>query len=200
MVLRAGPLQAAILDLPGGNISPAGDPVSRSARLERKAESPESLNRRDFLSYCSGVGLVGTLLPGILWARRQEGQEDPRTASAGAEKVAGLESPDEEREAMVRGLNRHLESYRELRTRPISDELPPAMHFGPVFPFRKLLGKDRPFRPSRVPAPATPSLLGLIRPVRRPGGSGAMLSDGSRARFPFRTRRPGCPPRLRGRS
>jgi hypothetical protein len=34
--------------------------------------TPDGLSRRDRISCFSGVGLVGTLLPGVLWARLQE--------------------------------------------------------------------------------------------------------------------------------
>jgi hypothetical protein len=92
------------------------------------------LDRRDFLSYFSGVGLSGTLLPGVLWARIQEGQEITTAALAEAEKVAGLEFSEEEREAMVRGLDQNLRAYEALRAQSIPNELPPAMHFDPVMP------------------------------------------------------------------
>ena len=69
------------------------------------ASLPEGLKRRDFLSYFSGIGLTGTLLPGVLWSRFQEEGEITPQNLAEAEKIAGLEFTEEEREAMVRGLN-----------------------------------------------------------------------------------------------
>lgn len=117
------------------------------------------MNRRDFLSYFSGVGLSGTLLPGVLWARLQEGQEITADALAEAEKVSGLEFTDEEREAMVRGLNQNLQAYEALRAHPIPNEVPPAMHFDPVLPSMEVPVETAPFRPSRVPGVKAPEKL-----------------------------------------
>ena len=35
---------------------------------------PSPPHRRDFLAWCSSLGLGGTLLPGVLWARMQEAE------------------------------------------------------------------------------------------------------------------------------
>jgi len=123
------------------------------------AKAVDGLNRRDFLSYFSGVGLSGTLLPGVLWARLQEGQEITADALAEAEKVSGLEFTDEEREAMVRGLNQNLQAYEALRAHPIPNEVPPAMHFDPVLPSMEVPVEAAPFRPSRAPAVRAPENL-----------------------------------------
>ena len=123
-------------------------------------ESPaDAFNRRDFLSYFSGVGLSGTLLPGVLWARLQEGGEISTATLAAAEKVAGLEFSDEEREAMVRGLNQNLQAYEALRAQPIPNEVPPALRFDPVLPSMDLPTEVEPFRPSRAPGLRVPDNL-----------------------------------------
>jgi Asp-tRNA(Asn)/Glu-tRNA(Gln) amidotransferase A subunit family amidase len=129
------------------------------APFPENADPSSDLNRRDFLSYFSGVGLGGTLLPGVLWARLQEGGEVSIQALAEAEKVAGLEFTDEEREAMVRGLNQNLRSYEALRALPIPNEVPPAVHFDPVLPSMELPTEVAPFRPSRTPSVRAPENL-----------------------------------------
>ncbi len=116
----------------------------------------EDLHRREFLSYFSGVGLAGTLLPGVLWARLQEEPELTADMLADAEKVAGLEFTEEERETMLRGLERNLEAYRALREQPIPNEVPPALHFDPVLPGAETPSVVRPFRPSRAPSVTRP--------------------------------------------
>lgn len=118
--------------------------------------SPPGLNRRDFLSYFSGAGLSGTLLPGVLWARLQEGRQITTDMLADAEKVAGLEFTEEEREAMVRGLNQNLQAYEALRAQPIPNEVPPALHFDPVLPSMELPSAVRTFRGSRLPTVEAP--------------------------------------------
>jgi len=127
-------------------------------RLEDRSR-PEDLKRRDFLSYFSGIGLSGTLLPGVLWSQLQEEQEITTQNLAEAEKLAGLEFTEEEREAMVRGLNGYLRSFRQLREQPIPNEVPPALVFDPVLPGMLLPTLTRPLRPSRVQGIAVPPNL-----------------------------------------
>lgn len=104
----------------------------------------ENLHRRAFLSYFGGIGLSGTLLPGVLWAQSREGQEVTLETLAAAEKVAGLEFTDEEREMMLRGLNQNLESYEALRTVSIPNEVSPALHFDPMLPGKEYPSEVRP--------------------------------------------------------
>ncbi len=127
-------------------------------RLEDRSR-PEDLKRRDFLSYFSGIGLSGTLLPGVLWSHLQEEQEITTQNLAEAEKLAGLEFTEEEREAMVRGLNGYLRSFRQLREQPIPNEVPPALVFNPVLPGMPVPTETAFFRPSRVQGMNGPSNL-----------------------------------------
>lgn len=133
--------------------------MSLPTPFSENTDSVDGLDRRDFLSYFSGIGLSGTLLPGVLWARIQEGQAITAAALAEAEKVAGLEFSEEEREAMVRGLDQNLQAYEALRAQPIPNEVPPAMHFDPLLPSMELPTERAPFRPSRAPAVEAPENL-----------------------------------------
>ncbi len=117
------------------------------------------LNRRDFLSYFTGAGLSGTLLPGVLWARLQEEPELTTEILADAERVAGLEFSEEEREEMVRGLNSNLRAYMALREQAIPNSVPPAVQFDPVLPGREPPAGDGLFRPSRAPGLRAPANL-----------------------------------------
>ncbi len=120
---------------------------------------PSGLNRRDFLSFFSGLGLGGTLLPGVLWARMQEDPVITAEVLADAEKIAGLDFNDEEREAMLRGLNRNLEAYKALREHPIPNEVPPALHFDPSLPGSRLPTEQEPMRRTRHPDVTAPARL-----------------------------------------
>jgi len=93
-------------------------------------------DRRSFLAYFSGLGLSSTLLPGVLWAQAsKEGANAVTIASIKeAEKLAGLEFTDDEREMMARGVNSLKKSFEELRSIPISNATPPALHFNPLLP------------------------------------------------------------------
>ncbi|MCK5652705.1 MAG: amidase, partial [Gemmatimonadetes bacterium] len=127
-----------------------------SGRLDH---CPSGLNRRDFLSFFSGLGLGGTLLPGVLWARMQEDRVITAEVLADAEKVAGLDFTDEEREAMLRGLNQNLEAYKALREHPIPNEVPPALHFDPSLPGSRLPTAQEPMRRTRHPDVTAPANL-----------------------------------------
>lgn len=93
-----------------------------------------SLDRRAFLAYFSSVGLGGTLLPGVLWAQAQQEQRVTKEMIAQAEQIAGLTFTDEQREEMVRGLNRTAAGYEQLREYPLPNSVAPALHFDPQPP------------------------------------------------------------------
>jgi Asp-tRNA(Asn)/Glu-tRNA(Gln) amidotransferase A subunit family amidase len=129
--------------------------------MSTTAIAPDDLTRRRFLAYFSAIGLSSTLLPGILWARLQ-GQEAPRLTKemlAEAEKLAGLEFSDAEREMMLEGLERRLRSYDALRAVTLPNSVPPALYFRPV-PAGMTIGRGRRgSRRSAVRAERVPSDL-----------------------------------------
>lgn len=108
------------------------------------------LDRRGLIGYFSAVGLGGTLLPGVLWAKMQEAGEVTKDMLVDAEKVAGLEFSDEEREMMLSGLNSNLEAYAAIREVPIPNSVPPAVIFDPVLPWHELPTEEKPFRMTRA--------------------------------------------------
>ena len=119
------------------------------------------LTRRRFLGYFAGLGLSSTLLPGVLWARLQE-QEEPQISKEmleDAERVAGLEFTDEERELLLRGVNGQLESYERLRTVELANSVPPALVFNPLPAGMTVDRTRRPARRSRVRVDRVPSDL-----------------------------------------
>jgi Asp-tRNA(Asn)/Glu-tRNA(Gln) amidotransferase A subunit family amidase len=117
------------------------------------------LDRRAFMGYFSTTSLAGTLFPGVLWARLQQGQEEPAITAAmiaEAEKIAGLELTPEEREEMRRGLDRNAAAYADLRALQIPNEVVPALLFEPVMPGVEVDYDDveMPVRVSRQHPPA----------------------------------------------
>lgn len=107
-----------------------------------------SLDRRGFMAYFSALGLGGTLLPGVLWARMQE-EEISSEMIREAEKLAGLSFTDAERDMMLRGLENNRSAYRELRARRIPNEIAPAVQFDPQLAGTEPEVEARPFRRSR---------------------------------------------------
>jgi Asp-tRNA(Asn)/Glu-tRNA(Gln) amidotransferase A subunit family amidase len=114
-----------------------------------RGELPTALDRRAFMGFFTAAGLGGTLFPGVLWARVQEGGPVTPQILADAEIVAGLDFTEEEREMMLRGLNRNLRAYEALREQPIPNSVPPALLFDPMLPGKSLPSVERPFRMTR---------------------------------------------------
>lgn len=124
------------------------DPAHLRPQAAAGRDAPP-LDRRAFMGTFAAAGLSGTLLPGVLWAHIQEAGVVTREVLVEAEKVAGLEFTDEERDMMLRGLNQNLASYRELRETPIPNGVHPAVIFDPVLPGRSLPVGPGTFRMTR---------------------------------------------------
>ena len=96
--------------------------------------------RRQFIGYFSSIGLSSTLLPGVLWSQVQEQQATKVTPEMlqHALAVAGLEFSDDEREAILNGVNQNLTRYAELRQIHIDSNLAPPLYYSPLVPGTKL--------------------------------------------------------------
>ena len=118
----------------------------------------QEISRRRFTAYFSSVGLASTLLPGILWAKVQEtDQPINKAVIREAEKMAGLEFTDEEREMMVEDLNEQAEAFETMRSIPLDNSVPPALHFSPILPGMTFSTEKRPMRMSEAAVSEAPS-------------------------------------------
>jgi Asp-tRNA(Asn)/Glu-tRNA(Gln) amidotransferase A subunit family amidase len=114
-------------------------------------------DRRAFLGYFTAIGLGGTLLPGVLWARASGGEEITVATIACAEEIAGLKFTDEQRQQMVDGLKSQESQIEQLHAIPLDNAVPPAVIFDPVPPGVTLtLPTRRASVHSRVAARAVP--------------------------------------------
>jgi Asp-tRNA(Asn)/Glu-tRNA(Gln) amidotransferase A subunit family amidase len=119
----------------------------------------EGPDRRAFVAWFSATGLGGTLFPGVLWAQaRRTGLVDKETVAA-AEKVAGLEFTEAEREMMVQGLNSDVGAYGLLRTVDIPNSVPPAFVFRPGSDAQELPTASGPTRADPEPTVGRPAKL-----------------------------------------
>jgi Asp-tRNA(Asn)/Glu-tRNA(Gln) amidotransferase A subunit family amidase len=98
-----------------------------------------TLDRRSFMAQLSALGLGGAFAD-ALWEDVQEQDRVTATMVRQAEGVAGLEFTEEERELMLRGVNRHLEAFEAIRQVPLPNQVPPALRFDPLLPH--LAGAD----------------------------------------------------------
>ena len=105
-----------------------------------------SLDRRTFVAQLSVFGLGGAFAE-TLWARARDQERITVEMVKDAEAVAGLEFSEEEREMMLRGLERNLTSYERLREVPIPNSVPPAVRFDPRLPHTRLPGDGEPDPP-----------------------------------------------------
>jgi len=114
------------------------------------------IDRRNLLEYFGAAGLAGTGFGEALWGRMQEDPESPVTSAmiASAERVAGLDFDDDEREMMRGGLARYQEAYAAIRQLDLGNEVAPSLLFEPNLP-----GVDAPI----------PGGNDRLRPTRWPG-------------------------------
>ena len=122
------------------------------------------LDRRRFLSACSGLGLGGTLFPGVLWAQAQAQGATKITKAMidNAAAIADVPIPEEDKEMMLDNLNQQAKSYEAIYALHIPNSVEPSLIFDPVLPGMKFETERRPARiskPSAIAAPSTPRKL-----------------------------------------
>ncbi len=119
------------------------------------------VNRRQFLAYFSAAGLSTTLLPGVLWARMQENPAATVTKGmlAEAEKIAGLEFTEAERDLMLQDLDEYLQSYKDIREVELQNSEAPALLFNPVVPDQSFKARREPSKYSKQEEVRAPSKL-----------------------------------------
>ena len=93
--------------------------------------------RRRFLSYFSNLGLSTTLLPGVLWAQVQQqqgAQQITLEILSNALAISGLSFSEDDRKAMLQGLNQNLARYEEVRNLHIPNNVAPRSTSARSFP------------------------------------------------------------------
>lgn len=116
--------------------------------------------RRRFLACLSGIGLGGTLLPGVLWAQVQQSgtQQVTQEMLKDALTISGLSFPEEDQKAMLQSVNQNLAKFEEVRNLHIPNDVSPPFHFSPLVPGMKVNRTRQPFRIS-TPAVKRPANL-----------------------------------------
>src|SRR5574342_255708 len=91
---------------------------------------------RRFMAHFASAGLGSTLVRGVLWARMQDAGEQRITLEmvTDALKLAGIDSTEAERTAMVNGANQSLTRYEEVRKLEIPNDISPPFHFSAIVP------------------------------------------------------------------
>jgi Asp-tRNA(Asn)/Glu-tRNA(Gln) amidotransferase A subunit family amidase len=135
--------------------------MANSTKSSPSPKTNNSLPRRRFLAYFSGLGLSSTLLPGILWAKieQEKNKKITKEMLADAERLAGLEFTEPERDLMIQGLNRQLQNYEKIRNIPLDNSVSPALKFHPTTPDMKFDQKQLPLKFSQPPKHRLPADL-----------------------------------------
>src|SRR6266478_7941972 len=108
------------------------------------------LDRREFMRACTGMGLAGTLLPGVLWAQAQaEGAKKiTKEMIENAASIADVPISDEYKEMMLENLNDQAKGYEEIYKLHMPNSVEPALIFDPVLSSTKFETEKRPMRMS----------------------------------------------------
>src|SRR5881227_1492335 len=94
------------------------------ARMAER-EGEEMLDRRNFMKTCSGMGLAGTLFPGVLWAQAQGATKITKEMIDNAAAIADVTIADEYKEMMLADLNDHAKGYEEIYKLKIPNSVDP---------------------------------------------------------------------------
>lgn len=121
-----------------------------------------ALDRRAFLSVCSGAGLASALFPGALYtlaaqekaASGTEPKITPEMIDAAAA-LAGVTVTDEQKKMMLDGLKQQRESYEAIRKLHLPNSVAPAYVFDPLPPGAKVSTEKHEPIYSKAPAMTT---------------------------------------------
>src|SRR5437667_5412332 len=126
---------------------------ARSCAVDCAKGRMTMLDRREFMKTCSGMGLAGTLFPGVLWAQAQakSAKKITKEMIENAAAIAAVPIVDEYKEMMLDNLNEHAKGYEEIYKLHIPNSVEPALIFDPVLPGMKFETERKPVRISNAP-------------------------------------------------
>jgi len=110
---------------------------------------------------CSGIGLAGTLFPGVLWAQvaAQGAKKITIEMIDNAATIADVTIADEYKEMMLEELNDRAKGYEEIYNLHLANSVEPALVFDPVLPGMKLETARKPMRLSKISGVSAPNNL-----------------------------------------
>ncbi len=114
------------------------------------------LDRRGFLTTCSGFGLSTTLFPGALWTLARDHGAVTKDMIDQASVIADVAIAPDHRNAMVASLNQNVKSYDAIYALHMPNGVAPAFNFDPTLPSMTFATGKRPMRMSAAPARGAP--------------------------------------------
>jgi len=112
-------------------------------------------NRRRFITVCSGLGLSGTLLPGVLWTLAQDKPSITKDMIDNAARIADVQIADEYKQMMLDGLNSMTDGFEAIHKLHMPNSVQPAFAFYPLPLWWPISTKQLPVKVSAPPAVAT---------------------------------------------
>ena len=124
------------------------------------------LDRRNFMKTCSGMGLAGTLFPGVWAQAKAEGAKKiTKDMIENAANIADIPISEEYKAMMLESLNDQAKGYEEIYKLHIPNSVDPALIFDPVLPGMTFETERKPMRISTaanlVPSTALKNLEDL---------------------------------------
>ena len=115
------------------------------------------LDRREFMRACSGMGLAGTLFPGVLWAQAEAAGAKKITKEMieSAAAIADVPIADEYKAMMLDSLNEQAGGYEEIYKLHMPNSVVPALVFDPVMPGVKFGTQRKPMQIGKLPTSAS---------------------------------------------
>jgi Asp-tRNA(Asn)/Glu-tRNA(Gln) amidotransferase A subunit family amidase len=122
------------------------------------------LDRRDFMKTCSGMGLAGTLFPGVLWAQAQAqgAKKITKEMIESAAAIADVPIADDYKQMMLENLNDQAKGYEEIQKLHIPNSIEPALLFDPVLPGMKIETERKPLRMSKAQSSTASAVTGNL--------------------------------------
>ncbi|MFH1177261.1 MAG: amidase [Acidobacteriota bacterium] len=122
------------------------------------SDQPNTVGRRTFFTYLASLGIAAAAAD-TLWAEAEKQGAVTPGALAQAEKIAGIELTDAQREMMLDGVEELARKYAAIRAVPLDNAVAPALHFDPVLPGTSFGRERRPPVMSPQPRLARPANL-----------------------------------------
>ena len=113
------------------------------------------LDRRDFLTTCSRMGLGASLFPGTLWGLAHAEGKVTNEMIDRAAVIADVPIPPDVREAMLAALDQRIGAYEAIYKLHIPNSVAPALDFDPTLSDMMFASAKHPARLSAAPALAT---------------------------------------------
>lgn len=108
----------------------------------------EKYSRRQFLTLLGALGIVGSVIGHAGPALSGQKVLITEEMMIGAEKIAGLEFTEDERQRVIKRLSRNMKAYEAVRNLHMPNRTPLSLYFNPIPPGKTIEKNETVFNPS----------------------------------------------------